>query len=616
MYIYKTIIKNFRNLKDFCWKPNKEVNVLVGGNGVGKSNIAIALDYLLNPYIQWYRKTVSEFDYYNRDLKNKIEIEVWLKGVENFIEDDWDLMLEHIDEEDNISEDGKELILRTKFYSGEDQIPHHIIITNDNEYKLTTAQKGYINYKYIGANRNPIKELSLNNKSLLNSLLDKDSMDSIISELIDDFEDKSKKLFNRKSKDLFNDLNESIKDFGLAEDESAITLEPTELSDSKTLQNFTLMCKNKGNTEYIPINYQSDGIKNIFLLSALQDNILNSGVLYIEEIEQNIEPALQRKIIKKFVLSSPKQVFITTHSPEVLKVFKLKDIFIINYGEIKELPKIDNGIEKYYRSTCENQILTSLFSKAVLLVEGDAEQGGIPVISREYDEFLDENFISVIRCKGRDNIIRFARFFNEIGIKNIALYDNDSDIVDVLNIYEDETLDTMVICVPKDYEDAIVKLPLFKDNWKDILNKLVPYEGNVYINKLFTEKGAPKVLKEFYENNKQEFKSIKSINDIEKISNLKLDEYLHGFLHKNMAGISDAEKLMEYLYFFKDSLGGSMKFQEYDKIFKLIGIYINRNLCNKKCFINSSTDDACSECGNLKDGLTKTIQIKESDYGA
>jgi AAA15 family ATPase/GTPase len=257
------------------WKPNKRINVLVGGNGIGKSNIAIAIDYLLNPYIQWYNRKMSEFDYYNRELDKPVEIEVWFKDVEEFIEDDWELYLEHVNKEDEITTDGNcELTLRLKLYATEDQIPHHVILTNDKEYPLRTSQKGFINYIYISANREPLKELSLSNGSLLNSILEKDIMDEKVKELMDSFNMKSRELFSDTNEGVFSTLSKSVKEFGLANEESAITIEPTELSDRKTLQTFSLVCKNNELTNYIPLKYQSDGIKNIIYKRAkLQTNI-------------------------------------------------------------------------------------------------------------------------------------------------------------------------------------------------------------------------------------------------------------------------------------------------------------------------------------------------------
>ena len=92
MYIYKIIIENFRNIKKLEWKPNKNVNVIIGPNGCGKSTLATALDYLLNPYTQWYNRILSDIEYYDRNTSNSILIE-WFKDLNDFIEDDGSYIL-------------------------------------------------------------------------------------------------------------------------------------------------------------------------------------------------------------------------------------------------------------------------------------------------------------------------------------------------------------------------------------------------------------------------------------------------------------------------------------------------------------------------------------------
>lgn len=622
MYIYKIDINNFRNIKNLSWKPNKGINVLVGGNGVGKSNIAIALDYLLNPYIQWYKREVPEFDFYDRNLDNKIEIEVWFKGVEKFIEDDWETYLEHIDTNDNITMDeDAELVLRVKLYIDKDKIAHHVILSNSKEYPLKTAQKGFINYMYISTNREPLKDLSLNSNSLLSSMLDKDIIDGKVKELIDNFNSKSRELFTQEDESLFSSLGKNAKDFGIVDEETAISLEPTELSDRRTLQSFSLVCKNKEITNFIPLKYQSDGIKNLMLLLALDEKIKDSGILFIEEIEQNLEPATQRKVIKRFLNNSNKQMFITTHSTEILKMFKLDQILYMNKNSIKILPEIDDGIDKFYRRSAQYQVLSSLFSKAVLLIEGDAEFGGIPIISKGYEDFLEDRYISIIRCQGKDNIIRFAKFFNALDIKNIAVYDNDADIEKCLNEYKQNTLNTLVLVVPKDYEQCIVNSKLFKDNWKKMLCYKIAFDTNKYINNIFIEKQKGKKnkvdekIKEIYGTKEKELKAIKSIDEIEIVLNKQeLEDYLHAFLHKHMASISNSEYLMEYLYILGEEKGVDSVPNEYKNIFKLIDCYIGNNNCGKKCLI--SIEGGCKECAEIRQGYNQCYQIKENLNGA
>ncbi|MGO5092631.1 ATP-dependent nuclease [Clostridium sp. LCP25S3_F10] len=610
MYIYKIEINNFRNIKNLSWKPNKGINVLVGGNGVGKSNIAVALDYLLNPYIQWYKREVPEFEFYDRNLDNKIEIEVWFKGVEKFIEDDWETYLEHIDKNDNTTiDEDTELVLKVKLYIDRDKIAHHVILSNSKEYPLKTAQKGVINYMYISTNREPLKDLSLNSNSLLSSMLDKDIIDGKVKELIDNFNSKSRELFTQEDESLFSSLGKNAKEFGIVDEAAAISLEPTELSDRRTLQSFSLVCKNKEITNFIPLKYQSDGIKNLMLLLALDEKIKDSGILFIEEIEQNLEPAIQRKLIKRFLNNSKKQMFITTHSTEILKMFKLEQILYMNKNSIKVLPEIDEGIDKFYRRSAKYQVLSSLFSKAVLLIEGDAEFGGVPIISKGYEDFLEDRYITIIRCQGRGNIIRFAKFFNALDIKNIAVYDNDVDIDEFLNEYKQQTLNTLLLVAPKDYEQCIVDFELFLKNWKCILGSRIEFDINKYINNLFLEKKSSVELKSIYSSKQADIKKIKSIEKIEIVlDEFELKQYLHDFLHKHMASISNSEYLAEYLYILGKENDVSSVPEDYKKIFKLIDCYIGNNNCSKECLI--SAEGGCKECAEIRQGYNQCYQIK------
>jgi len=613
MYIYKIIINNFRNIRELKWKPNKGTNVLVGGNGVGKSNIAIAIDYVLNPYIQWYKREMSEFDYYNRELEKPLEIELWFKEVEEFIQDDWELYLEHINEKDEITiEENSELTLRLKLYAMKDQIPHHVILTNDKEYPLKTSQKGFINYIYISANREPLKELSLNSNSLLSSILQKDIMDIKVKELMDSFNEKSRELFSDSNEGIFSILGRNIKEFGLAHDESAISIEPTELSDRKTLQTFSLVLKNSEITNYIPLKYQSDGIKNLLVLLALDEKIKSSGILFIEEVEQNLEPSIQRKVIKKLTIETNKQLLITTHSTDILKMFKLNDIFYINKKGIKRLPQIDSNIDKYYRRSAEHRVLSSLFSKAVLLVEGDAEFGGVPVISKAYGDFLDDKYISLISCQGKENIKSFVKFFNYLDIKNIAIYDNDEDIDTTLSFYKGEHLNTLILVATRDYENGVAKVPLFKAHWKEIVGNKYEFETNKYINNLFIEKKTSDELKLILSQKKVAIKGVKSIDELDELlEDNELVCYLHDFLHRHMASISSAEYVMEYLYYLSQDKVEDIVPKDYINAFKLISTYMGNDQCGKNCILNSKAENICTDCADYRSGYLECFQIKE-----
>ena len=408
MYIYKIIIENFRNIKKLEWKPNKNVNVIIGPNGCGKSTLATALDYLLNPYTQWYNRILSDIEYYDRNTSNSILIEVWFKDLDDFIEDDGELYFEHVDENDNISENGKELVLITRFKAGPDKKPIHSIFSNGKEHPFKQVHKGIINFKYIESERDPLKELSFVRNSVLSRFIYHDNLNVLIQSIIEEFNNATTAslMQDPNFKSALENLGNNFANFNLiSDDEVAISLEATELSESKTLQAFSLVFKNKNTENYIPIKYQSKGIKNLMLLIALGEMLKETGILFLEEPEQNLEPFMQRKIIQNITDTIKGQIFLTTHSIEVAKMHEFEDIFLMRDGEFSPLPSlecVDNKFKKKIEQFAKRDLISGLFSKGVLLVEGEADLSGLSIFSKKYKKGLEYNGLDLIMGGGKD----------------------------------------------------------------------------------------------------------------------------------------------------------------------------------------------------------------------
>ena len=126
------------------------------------------------------------------------------------------------------------------------------------------------------------------------------------------FKDKDKK---RKFLNLVNDLLPYIKD-----------IEVNQLNDN---QMFFSIFENDNGIE-IPSLFISDGTSNVIsLIVSLYFN--DSRYLFIEEPERNIHPSLLSKVVEMIgEASNNKQVFVTTHSPEILKYMDLNNIFFIS----------------------------------------------------------------------------------------------------------------------------------------------------------------------------------------------------------------------------------------------------------------------------------------------
>jgi predicted ATP-dependent endonuclease of OLD family len=628
MYIYKIKIENFRSIKRLDWKPNKNVNILIGPNGCGKSTLATALDYVLNPYIQWYNRTLSDIEYFDRDTSNSILIEVWFKDLEEFIEDDGELYFEHIDENDNLSEDGQEIVLITRFKAGPDKKPSHSIYSNGKEHRLRQVHKGLINFKYLQADRDPLKELSFSRNSVLSKLMNQDDINSVIQDVIEKFNDNttSSLMKDIDFKKAIDDLGNNFSDFNLiSDDESAISIEATELNERKTLQAFSLVFKNKNNSKHIPIKYQSRGTKNLMLLIALGEMLKETGILYLEEPEQNLEPFMQRKIIQNITETIKGQIFLTTHSIEVAKMHEFEEIFLMRDGKISCLPSlesIDNVFKKRIERFAKRELISGLFSKGVLLVEGDSELLGLPIFSNEYEKGLEYNGVDLIWGEGKDGIYKYAKFFNECNIPCICLFDNDEDIERLLNKFVDNNIQCLIITLPKDYETSIMSMQVFQDCWKELFQEIYEfkkYKSN-YMKPFESKLSNSDVLKEKY-NKDDKIKKSKSLKElIGALEENEIKEFQREFLHINLAGIPNSKYVASYLV-------GEAKDKEtkeflpiaFKNLFNLMGVFVDSNyVCeeSKRCVVNKAInpsfecDDICNKCAIIRTGYTNVLKVQ------
>lgn len=126
------------------------------------------------------------------------------------------------------------------------------------------------------------------------------------------------------------------------------------------------------------------------------------------------------------------QIFIATHSPNIL----LNDYrqFIRVYKPIgnQEVLNIVSGMDleiddKLYKHMLHNFIYLkeAMFSKYIVFVEGDTENGALPVFAKRMAFDMDERGIGVVKLDGADSVKRCMELYNQFGIKCIAVIDKD-----------------------------------------------------------------------------------------------------------------------------------------------------------------------------------------------
>ena len=79
MKITRICIRNYKSIKDLDFKPNPKLNIFIGENSVGKSNIFEAINWILGPTYPTFNATTKE-DHYLGNENNKILIRLYFEN--------------------------------------------------------------------------------------------------------------------------------------------------------------------------------------------------------------------------------------------------------------------------------------------------------------------------------------------------------------------------------------------------------------------------------------------------------------------------------------------------------------------------------------------------------
>ncbi len=171
-----------------------------------------------------------------------------------------------------------------------------------------------------------------------------------------------------------------------------------------------------------------------------QDNRLILPLyILIDEPENHIHPYRQRSLIKKIssILEEEsipyfgmRQIFIVTHSPNIL-LHSYKQ-FIRLYKEENQINIVSGSTllldnTKLYKHMLHNFIYLkeAMFSKKILFVEGDTENGAFPAFSKRMNIDFDENGVGIVKLDGAESVLRCMHLYKKFGIDSLAILDRD-----------------------------------------------------------------------------------------------------------------------------------------------------------------------------------------------
>lgn len=448
MYISEIVeINNYRNLTGKIITFNDTLNFLIGENNIGKTNILelINICFAIGKF--------AETDFMDITLPIKIKFKVKYSNEEiGYFEDNFD-----VDDSNSIT-----------LVAMQDSVDERINYYHDtpNQTKISMATIRTMNILYYYAQRMPSKKVDFRKTSGSGKVLN-----YLIQHSLEQSEIQEKDILKKtKLKNIVKNVNRQIKKINTITGDSVSAYVDTEVDK--------LVCRllGLGDESGRELSSLGEGVQYAFniLLQIIEiiydvkttrkpedfeERLINRDgkklfplFLVLDEPEVHQHPYRQRSLIRKIkaliennnqeflnllkdlfdIDGLTGQIFIATHSPNILLDNYRQFIRLYKSTGTNSQLKIVSGMnvvidDKLYKHMLHNFIYLkeAMFSKCIIFVEGDTENGAIPVFAERMGLDMDERGIGVIKLDGADSVKRCMALYKSFGIKSIAIIDKD-----------------------------------------------------------------------------------------------------------------------------------------------------------------------------------------------
>lgn len=438
MKISKVEIKNFRNFDHVVVRTAQNM-VLVGANDVGKSNFIYALRLVLDKRLSisdrkltsddfWYGikpwggeiiQITIEFTDYEKDLNQRCLLDPHTDGREGFSS------LTYIFEPKQAvlnPLDAKENDYHAYLYGG-----------GNKQNKVEWSYLNNLNISYIDALRNAETELVAKRQPLKNLL----SLYDVTSKSLEDAESHIQALNDVIANvPEIQNLEADIDQVLLTMKEHIHELDPVLrllTNDAEAiLRSLRILLHTN---RLVAINATSLGLANLLYMALYLLDVEKREEIQqpkgtdeyeliipaIEEPEAHLHPHVQRLLFQRFVARKQTPLILSTHSPHVASVAPLDSIVMFRKNKVSKATKITytatlrsklsqiefEDLQRYLDVTRAEL----LFARAIMFVEGDAEEFLIPSLAKMAGFDLDRYGITVCNVRG----VNFAPYVKLVG---------------------------------------------------------------------------------------------------------------------------------------------------------------------------------------------------------
>ena len=498
-------VKNFRVIKELEWLPKPGLNCLIGPGDSGKSTVLDAIDLALGARRSY---PFTDADFYNLDTTNSIEIWVTLGALNDELKniEAYGMFLRSFDSITSAISDepqaGQEIVLTLKLTVAEDLDGDWLLYSDRAEAEGVERRFPWKHRELIAPARLGVASnhhLAWGGRSVLNKLSE-ESLD--ISATLAQLGRTARQTFSGREIEGIANVLGRVKtlanNLGVPVGELKALLDVNSVS----LSHGAISLHNSDNT---PLRQLGTGSGRL-LVSGLQKSASTSNIFIVDEAEYGLEPFRISRLLHELgskEVNSEQQVFITTHSPYVLRELQAVQLHVIRKALTAPFPPPHMNYSHLIYSLSGEDVQQStlrvcaeaFFSQSVIVCEGKTEIGlvrGIDLYNQDMNTATIQSLGASCADGGGDSMFIRAKVFRSLGYPTALFKDSDKteEHVDLssearaqgIQIFEWEngysTEDALFNCCPAAVISDLLNLAVERKSADSINSNILAFSEN------------------------------------------------------------------------------------------------------------------------------------------